>query len=335
MDRTNTPDAGSDDTLDAAGADASEDASTRSTLSRRGVLQASLVGLGVSGTAAATAAAATDPVSVRTVTVDNEWRSVATSRSFSKPVALALPISAHGGHEASPRIRNVTGSGFDCRVEEWLYRDGWHTQETVGSLVVEAGVRELADGTRMQAGWFPADHRGARLFFAQSFNRRPVFLSQTQTANGGQPVVTRNRNLSTSMVEVFVQEEEAEGPHNEERVGYLAIEPGTGTLAGRAFEAGTVDGVTSDWTTIEFSGSYQEPVLLADLQTARGWNTCTLRHRDLTASSVDVFVEEGLSADDETWHKAETVGYLVVEGATGDTAAGYGAGGFGAGGFGA
>jgi uncharacterized protein YkwD len=97
-------------------------------------------------------------------------------------------------------------------------------------------------------------------------------------------------------------------------VGYLAVEPGSGTLNGRAFEAGTRNDVPGSWRTIEFGGTYSDPVLLAALQTFRGANTCGVRYRNLTESSVEVKVEEERSRDAETAHLGERVGYLVVEG---------------------
>jgi hypothetical protein len=69
-------------------------------------------------------------------------------------------------------------------------------------------------------------------------------------------------------------------------------------------------------------------VFLADVQTVNGPDTCTLRYRNLTGSSVEVLVEEERSADDEKGHKQERVGYLVVEGASAQS--GYGAGEYGA-----
>ncbi|NHN59579.1 CAP domain-containing protein [Halorussus sp. JP-T4] len=141
-----------------------------------------------------------------------------------------------------------------------------------------------------------------------------MVFSQSQTVAGGQPVVTRHSDVSASGLSVRLQEAEAQGPHRVEDVGYLAVEPGSGTLDGRAYEAGTRSGVGDAWTTIEFGDSYADPVLLVDVQTFRGSNTCSVRYRNLTGSSVDVKVQEERSADAETAHLGERVGYLVVEG---------------------
>jgi hypothetical protein len=52
------------------------------------------------------------------------------------------------------RIRNVNGATdtFQVQIDEWLYLDGRHKEETFSYMVVEAGVHVLGDGTLLQAG---------------------------------------------------------------------------------------------------------------------------------------------------------------------------------------
>jgi hypothetical protein len=250
-------------------------------------------------------------------TFDHNWVTQSHSSSFGSPVTLAKPISYDGGQPAHTRLGNVSGSSFDSKVEEWEYLDGSHIDETVSSLTLEEGTGTTDDGTPLEAGTVTTTDslNWASISFAQSFATAPVVVSQVQTSNGGQAVVTRNRNVSTGGFDTAMQEEQALGAHIEETIGYVAVEPATGTLDGAAFEAGTVSGVDDTWTTISFSRSYTDPIFLAGMQTVNGDDPCALRYRNLTGDSVEVFVEEEGSADDETTHaNAETVGFLVVEG---------------------
>lgn len=305
-----------------------------SRLSRRQyVLTAGVLASGVLPVTGTGAAATTANAEVRAPTVDHAWNSVAVSGDYADPVVLAPALSYRGTNPASPRVRNVDGEGFDLRVEEWDYLDGAHLPETVGCFVAEAGAHTPADGPAFEVTTVRTDHRWAPVSFSSSFSEAPLAFSNAQTRNGTHPIVTRNRNVEGSGMELRVQEEEAEGLHLEERVGVLAIEPGTGTLNGRAFEADSIDDVDSRWRTVSFAGAYQDPVFLADMQTHRGSNTATVRYRNLTESSVEVRVEEERSADDEVRHIGERVGYLVFEGAS-ESDGGYGLGGFGEGGFG-
>jgi len=249
--------------------------------------------------------------------LDETWKTVSLSTSFSSPVVVSKPLSYDGSHPAHVRLRNVASGSYETQVEEWTYLDGGHKFETVSSLVSEAGTATTGSGTPLEAGTASVSDTESwtAVSFSQSFGSAPVVLSTVQTRNGGDPIVTRNRNVSTAGFDVTFQEEEARGGHYSETVGWLAVEPGTGTLDGKSFEAGTVSSVDENWTTISFSQSYTDPVFLADVQTDNGMNTANLRYRNLGSGSVEVFVEEETSSDSETDHTYETVGFVVVEGA--------------------
>lgn len=302
------------------------DDSGASLLDRRDYLRATGVlagaaGLGVVGNRALATEGGIS-AEVHSVTTNHQWTTVQLSDSHSNPVVIAPTLSYQGTQPASPRLRNVTNLAFDIAVEEWRYLDGFHLDETIGCVVTDPGSYSLADGTLVEIGRVESNHDWASVDFAASFSTTPVVFSQAQTFEGRQPVVTRHRNVSETGLDVRLQEEEAEGPHLVEDVGYLAIEPGTGTLDGRTYEAGRQSGVGDSWQTVEFEGSYQQPVFLADLQTFRGWNTCSVRYRNLTDSSVEVKVQEEQSGDNETAHLGERIGYLVVEGAQSDSSTG-------------
>jgi len=293
-----------------------------SLLSRRNYLRATgglagAIGLGVVG--GRTATAESDPqVDVAAATVDEEWQSVSLSGSYEDPVVLAPTLSYRGPQPATVRLRNVTVGSFEVAVEEWLYLDGRHRDETVGWVATDPGKHSVGDA-ELAVGRVRTNHEWEPVSFPASFPSTPVVFSQAQTVAGRQPVTVRNRDVSDSGLSVRLQEEEAQGPHLTEEIGYLAIEPGTGTLAGRAFEAGTRADVGHGWQRVEFDGTYRQPVFLADVQTYRGWNTCAVRYRNLTESAVEVKVEEERSADREVAHLGERVGYLVVESADRDT----------------
>jgi hypothetical protein len=256
------------------------------------------------------------PAETHKFSFDNNWRTQSLADSYSSPVVLAKPISHAGSDPAHTRLQNVSGSSFDSKVEEWTYLDQSHTTETISSLATDAGTRTTDDGTPTETGTVTVTDTmsWSSVSFSQSFGTAPVVLTQAQTYNGGDPIVTRNSNVSTSGFDTTVQEENTSG-HVDETAGYFAVEPGTGTLDGKSFEAGTVTGVDENWTTISFSGSYTDPVFLADMQTTNGGDTCNLRYRNLGSGSVEVFVEEETSSDSETGHTTETVGFVVVEGA--------------------
>ena len=312
------------------------DRSEASLFNRRQYLVATgaLAGIASTGSAAAQSEGAT--VDARVVSTNHDWTTVTVDAPISAPVVVAPTLSFDGTNPASPRVRNVTDAGFEMAVEEWAYLDGRHLGERIGCFVTDPGAYGTANGRQFVVGTVRSTHRWTSAAFSRQFDSTPIVLSNAVTVNGRQPVVTRQRNVTASGFDVRLQEEEAEGPHLEERIGYLAVEEGADTIDGRSYEARGGIGVGSNWQTITFDGSYQRPVFLADMQTTRGTNTTTVRYRNLSESSVEVTVEEEQSEDSETNHLKERVGYLVIEGESQtDPATGYGTDGYGDGGFGA
>jgi PKD repeat protein len=252
------------------------------------------------------------------------WHTVDLQNSYTNPVVIMQPVSYNGFDPSHIRIRNVTSDNFQFQIEEWDYiTNQAHTEETTSYLVMEAGTWELEDGTKVEVGRFDMgndwvqEKRWKRVSFGQSFSNAPVVLTQVQTYNGSQAVITRQKDVTSTSFQVVMREEEKHTDgHVTETIGYIAIEPGSGTNDGARYEAGrTANAVTHEWYTINFSQSYSSPLFLAWIETTDGGDTAGLRYRNLGVSSVEVFVEEETSNDSETSHADEVVGYFVFESA--------------------
>jgi hypothetical protein len=197
------------------------------------------------------------------------WHPVDLARSFVHPVVIMQPLSYNSESPAMVRLRNVTGRGFEFQIDEWDYLNSVHTFETIGYLVVEAGVHRLEDGRFLEAGTVGAGSTFSTVDLSAPFEDEPVILAQAQTNNELSAVVTRQRGATGSGFQLKLQEEEAsDGVHAEETVGYLAVAPGAGTLDGVRFEAWHgAEPVSSSWTLVSFSRTYAGPVLVAGIET--------------------------------------------------------------------
>lgn len=253
---------------------------------------------------------------VGTVQIDadeTDWQDLSFGSPQPDAVVIAKPLSYNGGHPAHVRVKDVSESGASLQVEEWTYLDGYHKTETAGYLVLQQGSHEVG-GRAVEVGTVEADHRWADVSFDGSFDEVPVVFTQSQTREGGDPIVTRNRNVTAAGFQTVLQEEEARrsGGHVTETVGYVAVEPGTSGGRGPTFRVGRVGGVDDGWHGIDFGDEYDdEPTFVADMQTTNGGNTAGLRYRNYDGRSVEVRVDEETSADGETHHVDETVGYWV------------------------
>ena len=218
---------------------------------------------------------------------------------------MAGPLSYQDGDPAHVRLKEVGGGpgsdSFQWKIEEWDYQDGSHARERPGYLVMEDGSHTIG-GMGMEAGKIATDDGWQTVSFDQSFGGRssPVVLTTVQTYNGGDPVVTRVKNVTSEGFEVRVQEEEALGSHTTETIGYVAIEVGevssssTQLTAGQTAEVVEGFGGGEDdeplWHGISLptGPGYQSYVVLANQQTANGGDTAGLRRRGAVGRQVDL-----------------------------------------------
>lgn len=245
----------------------------------------------------------------------DDWNTLYFNNTYDNPVVIMEPLSYDGGNPAHMRLANVSGGSVDYKIEEWDYLDGPHTSETVHYVVIEAGAWEMSDGTKIEAGKVSANDHWSDVNLT-NFSSTPTVFTTPQTYNGGDPIVTRNRYVSSGGFDTRVQEEEANGAHTTENVGYIAFSQGTGqTENGINFEAYSLCNCFTDhWREINFNNSYGTyRTIVLDQQTEDGGDTAGLRYRYFYSGQIDVKVEEEKSYDTETGHTDEEVGYLIFD----------------------
>ena len=248
------------------------------------------------------------------------WRQVLFQNFYDNPIVIMQPLSYNGGQPAHMRLRNVNSNGFEYQIEEWDYLDGKHGSEKADYFVIEAGRYLLQDGTIIEAGKVTSNHEFKRKDYDIAFAENPVILTQVQTYNEGQAIVTRNRKPNTAGFEIKVQEEErnqlpqnGNGTHEDEEVGYVAIQANRGINNGVLYEAFNTFNVTHNWKIISFANNYgNQSLFFASLTTYVEADSAGLRYRNLTNLGVRVKVEEEKSFDAEARHAGESVSYFVL-----------------------
>ena len=240
----------------------------------------------------------------------DQWHSVSFEQSIENAVVVMGPLGFTGGQPAMTRLRNVTDEGFEFQVDEWAYLDSYHLPETIGWMAISEGTHTLDDGRTIVAGSGTVGTGFTEQGFGTELTDAVVFAEITSVADDA-PVTTRIRSVDTNGFEVQLQEEEgADGLHAVEAIDWIAIESGEGNGL-TAFR--TDDTLTHTRTTLAVDGLGAGSVLLADMQTREGGDTAVLRYDDLGPGSVDLFVQEERSRDDETAHTTEVAGLLVID----------------------
>ena len=251
------------------------------------------------------------------VAASGSWTPVVFTEVFRDPVVVAKPASFDDPNPCTIRIRNVSSTGFEMRLQQYDYLAQEHGPEKVGFIAMERGSFTFDNGSRVEAGTFDHQLSGypMAVSFAGEFNIPPVVATSIVTDQEIDAVVGRLSNVSASGFDYEMQEEEANLPeHGVEKIAYIAWEPSAGLIGEYAYEvAVSPDEVDSQWRKITFQeGFTNAPVFIADMQDINDIDTANLRFTDLTATEVQVKVSEEQSNDTETDHDFESVGFMAI-----------------------
>ncbi len=246
----------------------------------------------------------------------HRWQRIRLEQSYVDPVVVVGPASFNGPHSVTIRVRNVTSNSFDVRINEWLYLDGYHTEDSVGYIVLEAGTHVLPNGNKIVASNGLVNHETRRFGFGGHFVNRPVVLSQIVSQNGSQTATTRAFGIDTGGFSMQLQEEEgSDGVHHIEQVSYIAIEQGVSSANGILLDARmTLNEVSDHPFNVQFNADFVDsPVFFAAIQTLNGSNPAVLRYDRLNQNQAQFFLQEEQSVDEEVGHSDERVGYLALD----------------------
>ncbi len=218
---------------------------------------------------------------VGTVNADCQWQRVELTQDFSNPVVIVGPPSNYGSMPYVIRIRNVESNSFEVKFQPWNYlgsTDDFTAQ--VPYLIIEEGVHVMDDDTIWEAGTYEINGTLSweKVSFENVFSATPVLLQTIQTYNDDDPVVVREKDVTSDGFAVALQEEEAlDDGHGLETIGYLAVEPQT---------------------------------TVADVSTLRCGNDPV----SVRGSSLKARLYEEQSLDDEVAHAHEQVAIMDVDG---------------------
>jgi len=144
------------------------------------------------------------------------------------PVVITTINSVNEGDAVAMRLKNITPTGFDYRIQEQESNDKQHASEVAGYIAWEPSVGSI-DGLVFEIGRTSnsVTHAFQTLPFYAPFSNPPVFLAGMQTTDGGDTAAVRWQNKQADGVEVKVEEEQSrdtETNHTTEVVGYMVFE---------------------------------------------------------------------------------------------------------------
>ncbi len=248
--------------------------------------------------------------------VSEHWKTVALPVQFAtQPVILTQVTTRNEASAVVVRLRNVSTTQFQVRLQEEEGNDGKHLVEKVAWIAMEKGAQ--GGSTPFEVNTWLINSNPVNKTLGQIFPGQPDFFACLQTNNDSDPANVRIDNLTQTNLDIWVSEENSNDPettHNLETVGYFAcqgatdIRTKTGELIG---EIGKVNlGHASQTINLKFR--YHNPVVIMGAVSNNEIDPVTARVLNVTATSFEVKLDEFDYLDG--MHALETVAYMVVEG---------------------
>ena len=212
-------------------------------------------------------------------------------------------------------MKDVNPNGFQVRVKEPAYKNDIHVLETLCYWVVEKGIFDLDNGTKLQVGQASIGKEWQTISFPHTFDSIPVVLTQIQSGNTSQWLVARTQNLSPTSFQVKIQLQEKLKHLSipNQTLGWFAIVPGTHSIEGLTILANNQSNITHNWKTVYTSQlNPQSSLLFTKLITYKGEDPANTRIHNLSYNRFQIKLQEEQSRDRETRHIAETIGYITL-----------------------
>lgn len=248
--------------------------------------------------------------------VSQRWKTIEFPIQFGTiPVVLTQVITDNEQEAVVTRMRNISTSRFQLRLQEEEASGGNHAMESVAWVAFEPGSYS-GSSLPFEIGSMLASSSNSVINFSPPIPS-PGFIGTIQSFNENNPANIRINSLSSTSASIFCQEETSLDPetnHGFETVGYIALD-GTGYIRNQSNEiVGETGRVSVDHNavTVNLLNRYHNPVVILGGVTMNGSQPVTIRVRNVTATSFSVWVDEWEYLNQT--HLVENLTYLVVEG---------------------
>ena len=242
--------------------------------------------------------------------VSHRWKTVMFPTYFATPPVVLTQVASQNEQSAVvAQVRNVTSTQFEVRLREEDANDNVHANENVTWTAITGGD--------LETGTVGVNQYATPITFADAYADAPHVFAAAQTTADEDAAVVRQSDKDKLGVALRLQEEtsaDANTAHSTEQVGYLVI-AGDGDLTNAAGEIigerGSVN-VSHEPKTIILAHTYHNPVVIASSLPLVGSQQATVRIKQVSANSFELYVQEFDYLDGG--HAVEPVSYLVVEG---------------------
>ena len=264
------------------------------------------------------------------VTTDENWTSVSFTDTFSNPVIVTSYYESNNSRAASTRIRNVSTSGFEVKLQNPSGNN--LNNDEITYLAIDEGVWEI-DGVKIEAHKYDTDKVGSSgnwnnydtKNFSHSYSSDPVVMHQVMSNNDSSWITTwisnissRNDNPDPSGLNIGLNGAEATNSHGTETLGWIAIQANIqSTIESNIFETQitpeTVRGHPNCYD-FNYNNSYSsQPLLLGFMLQMNGGNGGWSVTCNNSQTQASFHIEEDQVNDLERNHTTERIGFIAFE----------------------
>ena len=270
--------------------------------------------------------------------VNTSWRTVTLNRTYYKPVVTCTyNIPGFTSNPAVVRVTNVQSTSFDVRLQNPGDLVSV-TSDDVHCIIMEEGDWTLIDGRAVEAyrvlsddtgyqgsGW--GNSRMESVGYTRSYSN-PVVLGQVMSYNNADWSVFWDSDGTSKNQppqgepnpHLYIGKhvgEDSDTSRSDERLGYIVVEQGSGTLSTTAYEAARGSDIVRGVTNIppyiyNLGATYQVGVATqAAMDGGDGGWAVLYGTTPLAGNQIDLAVDEDQIRNSERAHTTENVAYWV------------------------
>ncbi|MBI2416162.1 MAG: H-type lectin domain-containing protein [Candidatus Kerfeldbacteria bacterium] len=283
------------------------------------------------------------PLEIDNITINDTWQTFPFDNTFDHPVVLTAIASANNPNSpVTVRVRNITATGFDIKLDFPTDNTTPSTtnSEIVTYLAIEPGIWELGDGaTKLEAGvvedvsalncqtcgsW----NRGTDITYQHIYSTNPIVFHQIVTDNDSDWITSFVSDDTSATAppgidgfQVALNGAEVvtvDDSHGAEDIAYLVIErERTDSFEHIKFETDatgdTVRGFdNTPYRRENFDQTYfGAPLVLATQMSMDATDGSWGKVTGITASRLDLYVDEDQTNDAERSTTTEDMGYMA------------------------
>jgi serralysin len=247
------------------------------------------------------------------VPLNSNWKRITFQKKFKEPILIFSDPTFNGSDPCTTQIKNITPTSCYVRLDEPNYLDNKHVTEELSYIIGEKGSWDI-NGINLQFGKVSMGTSFEQVSFSKSYLSKPIVLTQIQSTNNSDWVLTRTKKINNSNFQVRIQKEEKRKgtSFQNEIVGWMSINSGNYTR-GQRVQTKLVSRINHMIKTIRYGSSFSSsPVLLTKVASYTGRDPCNTRIVRNRNFYFQVKILEDKSKDREIRHRNEYIYYFAI-----------------------